>query len=229
MPELPQMQALAERLDEWLGGAMFAGFVPLGFSGLKTVVPAPDALIGLALVSVDRRGKNLSFVTRHRAGVSECLSTCRRPGGSIPRTPPKKTKPKGAVVRCRFDDESDDRAVLLREYGTNARSWWVLAPTMARCDARSRGRLATSSNMVAHRYRRPSNAHHPARSAHRRRNGARLRRRRVAPGEPLAVTASPKLTPEERDRLLDAIRTTMTEALDRGAPARRRAVGAQAR
>src|SRR5213075_3107665 len=40
--------------------------------------------------------------------------------------PPKRTKPKGSVVRWRF---SGDRAVLLREHGTERKAgWWVLAP-----------------------------------------------------------------------------------------------------
>ena len=52
VPELPQMQALAERIEEWLRGATFEGYVPLGFSGLKTAVPSPDELIGRTLSQV---------------------------------------------------------------------------------------------------------------------------------------------------------------------------------
>ena len=37
MPELPQMQALAERLDAELAGAQLVGVETLGFSALKTV------------------------------------------------------------------------------------------------------------------------------------------------------------------------------------------------
>ena len=39
MPELPQMQALAERLGDALTGKVLEGVEPLGFSALKTVVP----------------------------------------------------------------------------------------------------------------------------------------------------------------------------------------------
>ena len=59
--------------------------------------------------------------------------------------PPKKTKPKGAVVRWRF---SDDRAVLVREYGTERKAgWWVLGRGRRRADreARTGSRRATSS------------------------------------------------------------------------------------
>ena len=39
MPELPQMQALAERLGDAVTGAVLEGVEPLGFSALKTVTP----------------------------------------------------------------------------------------------------------------------------------------------------------------------------------------------
>ena len=57
MPEYPQMQALAERIEAWLRGATFEGYVPLGFSGLKTAVPPPEELVGRTLAGVGRRAK----------------------------------------------------------------------------------------------------------------------------------------------------------------------------
>ena len=57
MPEAPQMQALSERIGDWLAGATFEGYDPLGFTGLKTYEPPPEALIGATLVGVDRRAK----------------------------------------------------------------------------------------------------------------------------------------------------------------------------
>jgi len=57
VPEMPQMQALAERVEAWLGGATFEGYEPLGFSGLKTAVPSPDELVGRTLSGVGRRAK----------------------------------------------------------------------------------------------------------------------------------------------------------------------------
>src|SRR5450756_1508691 len=44
MPELPEMQALAERLDVALAGSVVARVDPLGFTALKTVTPGPDQL-----------------------------------------------------------------------------------------------------------------------------------------------------------------------------------------
>ena len=123
MPEAPQMKALGERMAEWLAGAVFEGYEPLGFTGLKTVTPPPEALVGAALVGVDRRAK---YVTLRFDNDLRVVFHLSQAGRLDFESPPKKTRPKGSVVRWRF---SDDRAVLLREFGTERKAgWWVLAP-----------------------------------------------------------------------------------------------------
>jgi formamidopyrimidine-DNA glycosylase len=123
MPEAPQMQALAERVEAWLVGATFEGYDPLGFTGLKTVEPPPEALVGASIVAVDRRAK---YVTLHFDNGLRVMFHLSQAGRLDFETPPKRTRPKGSVVRWRF---SDDRAVLLREFGTERKAgWWVLAP-----------------------------------------------------------------------------------------------------
>ena len=123
MPEAPQMQALSERVGAWLAGAVFEGYDPLGFTGLKTVVPPPEALVGAAIVAVDRRAK---YVTLHFDNDLRVMFHLSQAGRLDFESPPKTTRPKGSVVRWRF---SDDRAVLLREFGTERKAgWWVLAP-----------------------------------------------------------------------------------------------------
>src|SRR5204863_1312209 len=129
------MQALSERIDEWLRGATFEGFDPLGFTGLKTAVPSPAELVGHKIVRVDRRAKYviLHFDTSPELRVAFHLSQAGRVDFEHP---PKKTKPKGSVVRWRFTDadpsdegSADEKAVLLREWGTERKAgWWVLGP-----------------------------------------------------------------------------------------------------
>ena len=46
MPELPEVQAHAERLTEQFAGRVLAKFVPFNFTALKTAVPAPDEAYG---------------------------------------------------------------------------------------------------------------------------------------------------------------------------------------
>ena len=123
MPEAPQMQALGERIEVWLAGATFEGYDPLGFTGLKTYDPPPDALVGSQLEHVDRRAKYVSLWFDNGLRIVFHLSQAGRLDFE---EPPKKTKPKGSVARWRF---SGDRAVLLREHGTERKAgWWVLAP-----------------------------------------------------------------------------------------------------
>lgn len=123
MPELPQMQALAERLDEVLRGRELAGFDAYSFSSLKTVVP-PESLLGRPVTAVTRRGKYL-VVSVDGADAPRLLVHLSQAGRLDVEDPPKRTKPRGAVVRIRT---VDGPALLLREYGTERKAaWWVLA------------------------------------------------------------------------------------------------------
>ena len=67
MPELPEVQAHAERLTAQFSGAELTKFVPLNFTALKTALPRPDAAYGLPLESVGRRGK---YVGQYRRGAA---------------------------------------------------------------------------------------------------------------------------------------------------------------
>ena len=128
MPELPQMQALAERLDAVLGGATLEGVEPLGFSALKTVVPAPESLIGHTVERVGRRAKYLilEFAAPGGKPSGRLLIHLSQAGRLDLEDPPKRTRAKGSVVRLRFTDRP---AVLVREYGHERKAaWWVLAP-----------------------------------------------------------------------------------------------------
>src|SRR5262249_57412190 len=98
MPEAPQMQALGERILAWLDGAVFEGYSPLGFSGLKTYDPPPEALIGAHLERVDRRAEDgsLWFVRGPR------LVLPFLPGGRphLAEPPPENKPPRAARRRA---------------------------------------------------------------------------------------------------------------------------------
>ena len=103
MPELPEMQALAERLDGRAGGATVEGVDPLGFTALKTVCPHRTPWSGTSSTVVGAGAKYL--VLDAARGPRRCSSPCRRPGGSTWRSGPKRAPPKrGAVCGFRFDD-----------------------------------------------------------------------------------------------------------------------------
>ena len=125
MPELPEVQALSERLGDRLASARFAAVEPLAFSALKTVVPPPEALVGRRVQAVARRGKFLVFDAE---GLRMLVHLSQ--GGRIDLMPASTGgRPRGGVVRFRFDREP---VVLVKEFGTERKAgWWVLASSDA--------------------------------------------------------------------------------------------------
>jgi formamidopyrimidine-DNA glycosylase len=121
VPELPEVQALAERLDAAVAGAPYAGAAVLQFSSLKTVTPRPESLVGATLQRVGRRGKFLVF----EFGGPRLLVHLSQGGRIDVEDPPKKTRPRGAVVRLSFEGRP---TVLVKEFGRERKAgWWVLA------------------------------------------------------------------------------------------------------
>jgi formamidopyrimidine-DNA glycosylase len=121
MPELPEVQALAERLTEAAAGAAFEAADVLQFSSLKTVTPRASELAGRTVERVGRRGKYLAF----ELGGPRLLVHLSQGGRVDVESPPKSTKPRGAVVRLRFAERP---SVLVKEFGRERKAgWWVLA------------------------------------------------------------------------------------------------------
>jgi formamidopyrimidine-DNA glycosylase len=210
VPELPEVEALAERLDALLAGAPLSGLNPLQFSALKTYAPPPESLLGRTLGAVGRRGKYVVF-----GFDGPRLLVHLSQGGRIGvEDPPKATKPRGAVLRLRFEGRP---SLLVKEFGTERRAgWWVLAPG-------DEGPLAglgpePDSEDVAELLLHGQD---------RRRVHTILRDQRTVAGigrgysddalhrarlSPYATLAG--LTGEERNRLLEAVRETLAEALE---------------
>ncbi len=117
------MQALAERLDEVAAGGVLEALDPLQFSSLKTFAPRPAEAVGHRIERVSRRGKYVVFELDGGLRVLVHLSQ----GGRVDvEAPPKRTKPRGAVVRIRVTDRP---SILVKEWGRERKAgWWVLAP-----------------------------------------------------------------------------------------------------
>jgi formamidopyrimidine-DNA glycosylase len=130
VPELPEMQALSERLDALLAGTTLRRADLLGFSSLKTYDPSPDELKGHRLDSVARRAKYLVWTFDDGTRIVVHLSQA---GRLDVEEPPKKTKPRGSVARFVFGGgdagmDGPGIGILVREHGTQRKaSWWVLA------------------------------------------------------------------------------------------------------
>ncbi|HEX9716630.1 MAG TPA: DNA-formamidopyrimidine glycosylase family protein, partial [Actinomycetota bacterium] len=121
MPELPEVQALAERLDAAVAGAPFVRADALQFSSLKTFAPRPESLAGATLEWVGRRGKFVVF----DFGGPRLLVHLSQGGRVDVEDSPKRTRPRGAVVRLFFEGGP---TVLVKEFGRERKAgWWVLA------------------------------------------------------------------------------------------------------
>jgi len=131
VPELPEVQALSERLNALLAGATLLRADVLGFSSLKTYAPPVDSVLQHRLVSVYRRGKHL--VWEFDDGIRIVLHLSQA-GRLDVEQPPKQTRPRGSAARFVFGRgdvgiEGPSVGVLVREYGSHRKvSWWVLAP-----------------------------------------------------------------------------------------------------
>ncbi|MCU1353779.1 MAG: Formamidopyrimidine-DNA glycosylase [Acidimicrobiales bacterium] len=120
MPELPEVQAHAERLDAAFAGAELERFRPLSFTALKTATPSPEEAVGQRLVFVGRRGKYLLM----DAGVVTFVIHLMQ-GGRLRVDDKQSAKPRGGIARWRF---TDGRALLLTEAGTERKAGvWVVA------------------------------------------------------------------------------------------------------
>jgi formamidopyrimidine-DNA glycosylase len=116
MPELPELQAHAERLDEAFAGATLERFTPLSFTALKTASPPADAANGHAIVFIGRRGKYLLIDFGVLTFVVHLMQ-----GGRLKVEPEGKgnTRPKLGLARWKF---SDGRSWILTEAGTEKRA-----------------------------------------------------------------------------------------------------------
>ena len=119
MPEMPEVQAHAERLTEAYGGAELARFRPITFTALKTFAPPPEAALGFPLEEVGRRGKHLLLRFEPVTFVVHLMQ-----GGRLKDDPKQAAKPRGGQARWSF---ADGRALLLTEAGTERRAGvWVV-------------------------------------------------------------------------------------------------------
>ena len=211
MPELPEMQALAERLSGYVGGRAFGGATILQFSALKTFDPPLESFAGSVLDEVGRRGKYLvlSF------GGPRILVHLSQGGRMDVEDPPKRTRPKGAVARLMFDGAP---SLLIKEYGTQRKAGlWTLAEgddgPLARLgpepftDAFAELVMTTTDNRRIHTWLRDQRT---VAGIGRGYSDDILHRAELSPYE-----KATKLDEDARHRLLDAIHAVLEEALAR--------------
>lgn len=121
MPEMPEIEAHAERLATRFAGRRLVTFHPFNFTALKTAVPPPDLAYGTELTSIGRRGK---YLLMHFEPLTMVIHLMQ--GGRLLPDEKLSKKPRGGQARLVFDDGP---ALLLTEQGTERRAgvWCVSA------------------------------------------------------------------------------------------------------
>jgi formamidopyrimidine-DNA glycosylase len=219
VPELPEIQAHAERLEAEFGGTALERFTPLSFTALKTYAPAPEAAAGRPLSGVGRRGKHLLLRFDPPAATDGEVITFivhLMQGGRLKPDAKQSAKPRGGVARWRF---ADGRALLLTEAGTERKAGvWVIAGTVEgveplahlgpdadTIDSAELSRLLSEHPMRLHGFLRDQ---HAIAGLGRRLANEICHRAKLSP---FAGTA--KLGPDEVAALLEAIRECLDESL----------------
>ena len=119
MPELPEVQAHAERLAEQFTGRVLVRFRPLKFTALRTALPEPDDAYGQPLLGVGRRGKYILLEFESLQFAVHLMQ-----GGRLLVDEKQSAKPRGGQARFVFDEGP---ALLLTEQGTERRAGvWCL-------------------------------------------------------------------------------------------------------
>jgi formamidopyrimidine-DNA glycosylase len=161
MPELPEVDAHAERLTTAYAGSELRRFEPLSFTALKTYDPPPDAAVGRALDEVTRRGKHLLLRFGDVTFVVHLMQ-----GGRLKPDTGKSKRPRNGVARFVFAGTAPP--LLLTEAGTEHKAGvWVvrgdplaqpplddLGPEATDLDAEALGALLAAHPMRLHTFLR---------------------------------------------------------------------------
>src|SRR5258707_2808296 len=116
MPELPEVEITARRLDSALAGARVESALAPGMNVMKTFEPSLDSLVGKEISGVWRVGKMPVVEFGDLALLIHLMSAGRL------RVFEKRASPKDRASRVlvRFED---GRELRLREFGTKQRAW----------------------------------------------------------------------------------------------------------
>jgi formamidopyrimidine-DNA glycosylase len=124
VPELPEVEITARRLDRLLQGAEIESTLAPGMVTMKTFDPPLDALAGRAITRVGRAGKMLVVEAGDLALLIHLMSAGRLQLWDTRAS--LRDRASRLLVRI-----ADGRELRLREFGTQQRAWAKLLPTGA--------------------------------------------------------------------------------------------------
>ena len=127
MPELPEVEIVARRLNASLSGAVVESALAPGMTVMKTFDPPLEALVGREITGVRRIGKMPVVEFGELALLIHLMSAGRLKAFD------KRASPKDRASRVLVRLE-DGRELRLREFGTKQRAWAKLLPAGAVAD-----------------------------------------------------------------------------------------------
>ncbi len=122
MPELPEVEITARRLDGALRGAVIESALAPGVNTLKSFAPPLDALAGRTIDGVRRRGKQIIVEAGGELALLMHLMSAGRLQLFETRAAPR-DRTSRLLVRI-----ADGRELRLREFGTKQAAWAKLVP-----------------------------------------------------------------------------------------------------
>jgi formamidopyrimidine-DNA glycosylase len=122
MPELPEVEITARRLDGALRGAVIESALAPGVNTLRSFTPALDTLAGRPIDGVRRRGKHLIVEVGGELALLVHLMSAGRLQLFDKRAGPR-DRTSRLLVRI-----ADGRELRLREFGTRQAAWAKLVP-----------------------------------------------------------------------------------------------------
>jgi formamidopyrimidine-DNA glycosylase len=134
VPELPEVEIVARRLDSTLKGAEVESALAPGMVTMKTFDPPVDALAGRTVTGARRRGKHPIVEFGELSLLIHLMSAGRLQ--VFDERASLRDKRSRLLVRL-----TDGRELRLREFGTQQRAWAKLLPTDAVDDDESLARL----------------------------------------------------------------------------------------
>ncbi|TMK57982.1 MAG: DNA-formamidopyrimidine glycosylase [Actinobacteria bacterium] len=124
MPELPEVEIVARRLDSAIRGAEVESALAPGMNVMKTFDPPLEALVGREVTGVRRIGKMPVVEFGDLALLIHLMSAGRL--RVLDKRASLKDKASRVLIRL-----SDGRELRLREFGTKQRAWAKLLPVDA--------------------------------------------------------------------------------------------------
>jgi formamidopyrimidine-DNA glycosylase len=124
MPELPEVEIVARRLDAAISGAEVESALAPGMNVMKTFDPPLEALVGREITGVRRVGKMPVIEFGDLSLLIHLMSAGRL------RVFDKRASPKDRASRVLLR-LGDGRELRLREFGTKQRAWAKLLPATA--------------------------------------------------------------------------------------------------